>query len=107
MDAGRVQESGPVRAVLGAPRTACTKELLEASRPHPPSIAVAGESLGLAPSRDILDAGRRHQAVRSNGRGTRPALADVRSSLREGEILGVLGQSGSGKSTLARLLLGA
>ena len=43
---------------------------------------------------------------RSNGRGARPALAGVSLSLREGEILGVLGQSGSGKSTLARLLVG-
>jgi len=43
---------------------------------------------------------------RSNGRGARPALEGVSLSLREGEILGVLGQSGSGKSTLARLLVG-
>jgi peptide/nickel transport system ATP-binding protein len=42
----------------------------------------------------------------SKGRGARPALDGVSLSLREGEILGVLGQSGCGKSTLARLLVG-
>ena len=31
MEAGRVQESGPVRTVLDTPRTACTKDLLAAS----------------------------------------------------------------------------
>jgi peptide/nickel transport system ATP-binding protein len=104
MDAGRVQEEGPARSVLGAPQTACARELLEACALTRRRIAVAGEALGLAPSRDILalDGVTRRFA---KGRGARPALDDVSLSLREGEILGVLGQSGSGKSTLARLLV--
>ncbi|MFP3462020.1 ABC transporter ATP-binding protein [Arthrobacter globiformis] len=102
MDAGRVQEEGPARTVLGAPRTACARELLEACALTRRRIAAAGEPL---PSRDILalDGATKQFA---KGRGARPALENVSLSLRDGEILGVLGQSGSGKSTLARLLVG-
>ena len=100
MEAGRVQESGPVRRVLDTPRTTCTKELVRASAllpaPAPPA----------APSRTVLDLHNVTKRFRSNRRGTRPALADVSLDLRDGEILGILGQSGSGKSTLARLVLG-
>jgi NitT/TauT family transport system ATP-binding protein len=38
--------------------------------------------------------------------GLLPALADINLSLREGEILGLLGRSGSGKSTLLRIAAG-
>ncbi|MDP9694313.1 UNVERIFIED_ORG: peptide/nickel transport system ATP-binding protein [Arthrobacter globiformis] len=104
MDAGRVQEEGPARSVLGAPQTACARELLEACALTRRRIVVAGEALGLAPSRDILALEGVTKRF-AKGRGARPALEDVSLSLREGEILGVLGQSGSGKSTLARLLV--
>ena len=38
--------------------------------------------------------------------GRLPVLADIDISLREGEILGLLGRSGSGKSTLVRICAG-
>ncbi len=66
-------------------------------------VASAAES---AAPRTILTLDEVTKRFSSNGRGARPALAGVSLSLREGEILGVLGQSGSGKSTLARLLVG-
>jgi peptide/nickel transport system ATP-binding protein len=100
MEAGRVQESGPVRRVLDTPRTTCTKDLVTASA-LPPAPAPP-----VAPSRTILDLHRVTKRFRSNRRDARPALADVSLELRDGEILGILGQSGSGKSTLARLVLG-
>ncbi|MDQ4046901.1 MAG: ABC transporter ATP-binding protein [Actinomycetota bacterium] len=140
MDAGRVQEAGPARAVLDTPRTTFTKDLLTASaltaglapartpvripvRPltggtsvrTPLRIAdrmpatLAGEpavSAAQPAARTILALEDVTKRFSSKGRGARPALAGVSLCLREGEVLGVLGQSGSGKSTLARLLVG-
>lgn len=100
MEAGRVQESGPVRTVLDTPRTTSTKDLLRAS------ALPAAPAPSAAPSRTVLDLHSVTKRFRSNRRGARPALEDVSLDFREGEILGILGQSGSGKSTLARLILG-
>ncbi len=100
LDAGRVQESGPVRQVLCMPRTTYTQELLRASA-LPPATAPAA-----APARPILGLRNVTKRFPSNRRDARPAVEDVSLELREGEILGILGQSGSGKSTLARMVVG-
>jgi peptide/nickel transport system ATP-binding protein len=101
MDAGRIRESGRARAVLTDPKTACTKNLLDAATLTPPP-----RSVPVAPSRTLLALDRVSKRFPSTGSGARPALDGVSIDLREGEILGVLGQSGSGKSTLARLIVG-
>jgi len=41
-----------------------------------------------------------------HGPAHRPVLSDVDLSVRQGEILGVIGETGSGKTTLARAILG-
>ena len=40
------------------------------------------------------------------GKGRKKVLQDVSLSMREGEILGIVGESGCGKSTLAKCILG-
>ena len=110
MDAGRVQEEGPARTVLGAPRTDCARELLEACALTRRRIEAAGDALGAAPARHVLALDGVTKRFAAAGRlgstkSAKPALENISLSLREGEILGVLGQSGSGKSTLARLLV--
>lgn len=45
-----------------------------------------------------------HLTVRYTGK--EPVLRDVELEIREGEVLGLVGQSGSGKSTLAMAILG-
>jgi peptide/nickel transport system ATP-binding protein len=101
LDAGRVQESGPAGTVLNDPRSTCTKALLEASALTPTGTPPA--TGGARPLVVLDDLTKRFGPKR---REARPAVDRVSLDLREGEILGVLGQSGSGKSTLARLVVG-
>ncbi|MEX5296557.1 ABC transporter ATP-binding protein [Kocuria sp. CPCC 205268] len=101
LDAGRVQESGPAGAVLNSPRSPCTKALLEAA-----ALTPAGTPPTTAGARPVVVVDDVTKRFGSPRRETRPAVERVSLELREGEILGVLGQSGSGKSTLARLVVG-
>jgi peptide/nickel transport system ATP-binding protein len=101
LDAGRVQESGPAGAVLNDPRSPCTRALLEASALTPSGTPPSTD--GVRPVVVLDHLTKRFGAKR---RQARPAVDRVSLDLREGEILGVLGQSGSGKSTLARLIVG-
>jgi NitT/TauT family transport system ATP-binding protein len=54
----------------------------------------------------LLDVRGIRQSFRNPGGGELSVLEDVNLSLREGEIVGLLGRSGSGKSTLLRLIAG-
>ncbi|GGG49182.1 ABC transporter ATP-binding protein [Kocuria dechangensis] len=101
MDTGHIVESGPAGAVLNAPQSACTKALLDAAALNPARTAPSATE-----ARPVVVLDSITKRFPSNGREARPAVDQVSLDLREGEILGVLGQSGSGKSTLARLIVG-
>ncbi|HWZ62891.1 MAG TPA: ABC transporter ATP-binding protein [Steroidobacteraceae bacterium] len=106
MRAGRVVESGSVRAVLESPREPYTRELLRAAQlpaaararePPEPRAAAALTVTGLGVEFGVGGAlGRRAQLT---------ALREVSFELAAGEALGVVGESGGGKSTLARAVL--
>ncbi|MGF1552664.1 MAG: dipeptide ABC transporter ATP-binding protein [Paracoccaceae bacterium] len=109
MRRGRIVERGPVDAVIGAPRHAYTRRLIEAAPAVPercashrgrrddPILSVEGLSKTYPPRRTTF--GRRGAAT--------VALADVSLDLERGETLAVVGESGSGKSTVAKLVLRA
>lgn len=101
LDAGRVQESGPAGTVLNDPRSTCTKALLEAS-----ALTPTGTPPATGGARPLVVLDELTKRFGPKRREARPAVDRVSLDLREGEILGVLGQSGSGKSTLARLVVG-
>ncbi|MEX5299541.1 ABC transporter ATP-binding protein [Kocuria sp. CPCC 205292] len=101
MDAGRVQESGPAGTVLNDPRSPCTKALLDAA-----ALTPTGTPPAIGGTRPVVVLDHLTKRFEPKRRATRPAVDEVSLELREGEILGVLGQSGSGKSTLARLIVG-
>jgi NitT/TauT family transport system ATP-binding protein len=62
--------------------------------------------MALVESKDLLDVRGVRQSFRKPSGGDLSVLEDVNLSLREGEIVGLLGRSGSGKSTLLRLIAG-
>ncbi|WP_309073426.1 ABC transporter ATP-binding protein [Paenarthrobacter sp.] len=101
MDAGVIVESGTTETVMGSPKTAYTRRLLEASNLAPTSIPDAPTH-----QRSALTLTNVVKQFGSGKRSGRPALNSISLDVKQGEILGVLGQSGCGKSTLARAIVG-
>jgi NitT/TauT family transport system ATP-binding protein len=62
--------------------------------------------MALAETNDLLDVRGVRQSFRKPSGGDLSVLEDVNLSVRDGEIVGLLGRSGSGKSTLLRLIAG-
>jgi NitT/TauT family transport system ATP-binding protein len=62
--------------------------------------------MALVETKNLLEVRGIRQSFRKPGGGDLSVLEDVNLSLREGEIVGLLGRSGSGKSTLLRLIAG-
>lgn len=92
---GRIIEQGLARSILSDPQAPYTRRLLIAARPqriHPPITRSGTPLLRLI---GISKAYR--NAI---------AAAEVYLDVREGEVVGLVGESGAGKSTLARMILG-
>ena len=106
LERGHLRESGPTVQVLTKPAHPYTRRLL-AARPHPRDHAstqtpeppvvleVDNVSISYPGKRRLFRAGAPKQIVQ-----------DTSISLRQGEIVALVGASGSGKSTLGRAILG-
>jgi peptide/nickel transport system ATP-binding protein len=104
MHAGRLVEQGTAAEVLGSPRDAYTRSLLQAvprldgpvpdgpAGTAPPLIELEAVEVRYGARRGL--AGRRTDGVR--------AVDGVTLAIHEGEAVGLVGESGSGKTTLAR-----
>lgn len=109
MNKGRVMESGPAAAVLGAPGHGYTQKLFAAA-PVIPEVAEPAAPL----ERDdlILDLKGVCKTYTAKAGGWKAAkkihaCIDVNLQLPRGKTLAVVGESGSGKTTCARIALGA
>lgn len=91
---GTIVEDGAASQVLRAPAAGYTKRLLTARD----SISVTGRAdRSNLPVLEVRGLEKSFQ---------QPVLRDVDMILRQGGIMGILGQSGSGKSTLVRCIAG-
>ncbi|MEP0962770.1 MAG: ABC transporter ATP-binding protein [Roseobacter sp.] len=109
MNRGRVMESGPASAVLGAPAHGYTKKLFAAAPAIPKIAAPARTTPGTDHILELKNVTKTY-AMRAGG-WRKPqvitACHEVNLSLERGKTLAVVGESGSGKTTCARIALGA
>ena len=109
MNKGRVMESGPAPAVLGAPAHGYTKKLFAAAPMIPEVAAPARTDKGDDIILDLKNVSKTF-TMRAGGWSqpvTVTACHEVNLQLERGKTLAVVGESGSGKTTCARVALGA
>jgi len=104
MARGEVVESGPTSDVLGRPRAAATRALVEATPPGAKAPPAPSAPL-LLEARDLVVDYAKPGAPLFGARSHLRAVDGVSFDLRQGQTLGVVGESGSGKSSLARAVL--
>ena len=101
MKNGAIVETGPTKAILGAPKDAYTQKLIGAV---PSFIPKRMASSTTKPT--VLTTNDLSKTYRTNPFfGRRRVVAAARNvaiEVRKGETLGIVGESGSGKSTVAR-----
>jgi len=105
---GEVMEQGPADQIINRPQHAYTKRLMEAVRPKP--IAGLGTDVGAEHNRDTDNLEVREVTAgyggNVGGEPKIPILKDINVSVKNGHVVGVIGESGCGKSTLARVMAG-
>ena len=101
---GSVMESQPTEALLRAPRTDYTRDLLMAVPSHVPRPARPATDAPVALR--VAGLGKTYADKGWFGSGREVVAAqDVNFEIRKGRTLGIVGESGSGKSTVARCVM--
>lgn len=105
---GEVQEQGSVDQIINHPKHPYTKRLMAAVRPSPS----AGQGDELSDEHDRDQANLKVDNVLAgygkviNDKPEFTILRDINVSVKNGHVVGVIGESGCGKSTLARVMAG-
>ncbi|MGB0847468.1 MAG: ABC transporter ATP-binding protein [Thiolinea sp.] len=105
---GEVMEQGTADQIINNPQHAYTKRLMEAVRPKP--MAGMGTEVSGDHHRDVdnleVKAMTAGYGGIVKGEPKIPILKDINVSVKNGHVVGVIGESGCGKSTLARVMAG-
>ncbi len=106
--AGEVQEQGSADQIINHATHAYTKRLMAAVRPTP--TAGLGDKLGDQHDRDVANLRVTNMTAGYggivDGKPLITVLRDINVSVKNGHVVGVIGESGCGKSTLARVMAG-
>jgi len=105
---GEVQEQGPADQIINHPKHPYTKRLMAAVRPTP--AAGQGDLLSDTHDRDVANLKVKDMTAGYggiiDGKPAITVLRDINVSIKNGHVVGVIGESGCGKSTLARVMAG-
>jgi peptide/nickel transport system ATP-binding protein len=105
---GEVMEQGSVAQIINNPQHAYTRRLMEAVRPIPE--AGMGDVVVHQHHRDVDNMEVKDMTAGYggivDGEPVIPILKDINVSVRNGHVVGVIGESGCGKSTMARVMAG-
>lgn len=105
---GEIQEKGTVDQIVNRPSHPYTKRLMAAVRPTP--AAGQGDELADTHEKDIANLQVKDMTAGYggivDGKPAVTVLRDINVSIKNGHVVGVIGESGCGKSTLARVMAG-
>ncbi len=105
---GEIMEQGPAEQIINNPQHAYTKRLMAAARPKPTSGM--GTAVGTEHDRDVANLEVKQMTAGYggivDGEPKVPILKDINVRVKNGHVVGVIGESGCGKSTLARVMAG-
>ncbi len=105
---GEVQEQGPVDQIINNPQHPYTKRLMAAAHAGPkPGM---GDKLSGDHDKDVANMQVKNMTAGYgeivDGKPAITVLRDINMSVKNGHVVGVIGESGCGKSTLARVIAG-
>ncbi len=105
---GEIMEQGSVDQIINHPTHAYTKRLMDAVRPKPESGQgedASGDHDRVVDNIEVRNMTAGYGGI-VDGEPVIPILKDINVSVKNGHVVGVIGESGCGKSTLARVMAG-